>query len=154
LRGEETDAGDGFDFELGARLLEPVDDEVGFGFDAAFVQIEEVVDVLVAEFAAEELAAEEGWIADDVVGCGPGGFVGLVVGVVAEDGVGVFDVGESLRLKLMGECRSFMTNWRNVRFGSRPTESAKRQKTRRMRKCAISSFEGRSGAAARSSSMR
>ena len=37
LRGEQTDAGDGFNFELGAGFLEPVDDEVGFGFDAAFL---------------------------------------------------------------------------------------------------------------------
>ena len=40
--------------------------------------------------------SEEGWVADDVVGLGPGGLVKFAVGVVAQDGVGVIDVGQLL----------------------------------------------------------
>ena len=45
---------------------------------------------MVAHLATEKLSAEEGWVADDVVGFGPDGFVGGSFFGVAEDGVGVF----------------------------------------------------------------
>ena len=50
----------------------------------------------VAEFTPHQFVTQERWVADDEVGCGPGGFVGFAFGVVAEDGVCVFEVGEFL----------------------------------------------------------
>ena len=85
-------------FDLRAGFFEPEGHEVSAAGDAIFVKSAKVVGVgqvrLNIQLAAHLLVAEEGRVADDVFGCRPGGLVGLVVGVVAEDGVGVFDVGE------------------------------------------------------------
>jgi hypothetical protein len=42
---------------LRARFFEPADDQVGFGFDATFVEVEEVVNILIVQFATKEFAA-------------------------------------------------------------------------------------------------
>jgi hypothetical protein len=74
------------------RFIEPVDDEVGFGFNSSFVNREEIIHIFVAEFAAEEFAAEKGWVADDVIGRWPCWYVGFTGLVVAHNGVVVLDV--------------------------------------------------------------
>jgi len=48
---------DGVRFHLRARFFEPADDQVGFGFDATFVEVEEVVNILIVQFATKEFAA-------------------------------------------------------------------------------------------------
>lgn len=64
LRRQEPDALDLVCFDHCASLLVPVRDEVGLSRHPAAVDPEERVDVAVAEVGAEQLAAEEGWVAD------------------------------------------------------------------------------------------
>lgn len=77
-------------------FFEPICDEVSSPWYSALVKLAEVVYILVAEFSSHEFIAEERWIADDVIGWWPLRLVRFAVGVVSENGVGMFDVGEFL----------------------------------------------------------
>ena len=64
--------------DLRPRLLVPVGDEVGFARHAVVEDVEQRVDVVVAEAAPQQLAAQERRVADDELGLGPLGLRGFV----------------------------------------------------------------------------
>ena len=88
-------------FDDCARLFKPIGHEIGSAWNAVEIQQAKVVNVTLmrgnVHLFPHLAAAEEGWVADDEVGLGPGRFVGLAFGVVAHDGVGVLDVVELLQ---------------------------------------------------------
>ena len=84
--------------DLRAGFLEPVGDEVGAAGNAAVVGLAQRFDVVVAEFAAHDLVAEERRVADDDVGGRPFGFAAVRV----EQRVAVFDAVERFQDRVDG----------------------------------------------------
>lgn len=81
VSGDEAEAADFGGAGEFCGALPPVHDEVG-GVGNEVVDLAECGDIAVAEFGADILAADEGRIADDEVGCGP--FVLLCVDVFVD----------------------------------------------------------------------